>query len=90
MTASFTMQDLRDHFAYCVQVLGGVTAASRRLAIDERAIRRFINGELPLSTNLMNDTAKALRVLVVEATAAADHIATAFPPQPNAPHTPVA
>ena len=36
-----------DHFAHCVQILGGTTAASRRLGIDERAIRRFITAERP-------------------------------------------
>ena len=74
MTASVTMQDPRDHFAHCVQVLGGVTASSRRLDIDERAIRRFINGERPVGAGLMEDTAKALRALIVEATAAEEHI----------------
>lgn len=88
MAASFTMQDLRDHFAHCVQVLGGVTAASRHLGIDERAIRRFINAERPLSTALLNDTAIALRRLIVEATAAEQHIAAAFHAAPDAPQTP--
>lgn len=83
MTASSTNQDLRDHFAHCVQVLGGVTTSSRRLAIDERAIRRFINGDLPVSAGLMGDTAKALRVLITEATAAEGHIAAALGSQPN-------
>ena len=64
------MQESRDHFAHCIQVLGGITAASRRLGIDERAIRRFVNGERPISQSLMEDTAKALRVLVAEAKAA--------------------
>lgn len=72
MTAAFTLQDQREHFAHCVQVFGGIPATSRRLGIDERAIRRFINGELPVSANLLEDTAKALRVLIAEATAAAD------------------
>lgn len=72
MTAS--MEDQRDHFAHCVQVFGGLTTASRRLGIDERAIRRFINGERPVSPGLLEDTAKALRILIAEATAAADHI----------------
>lgn len=61
---------MRDHFAHCMQVLGGVTAASRRLDIDERAIRRFINGERPLSERLLADTAFALRRLIADATAA--------------------
>lgn len=64
------MDDLRDHFAHCVQVLGGTTAASRRLGIDERAIRRFINGERPLSAGLMADMATALGALRDEAAAA--------------------
>ena len=72
MTAVVTMQDQRDHFAHCVQVFGGIPATSRRLGIDERAIRRFVNGELPVSANLLDDTAKALRLLIAEATAAAD------------------
>jgi hypothetical protein len=70
MTTPPDIQDLRDHFAHCIQVLGGVTAASRRLAIDERAIRRFINAERPLSARLLQDTAAALRVMIAEATAA--------------------
>lgn len=70
MTTSVTMQDLSEHFAHCIQVLGGTTAASRRLGIDERAIRRFINGERPVSPGLLQDTAEALRLLVVEASAA--------------------
>lgn len=88
MAASFTMQDMRDHFAHCVQVFGGVTASSRRLGIDERAIRRFINGELPLSANLLQDTATALRLLVAEATAAEEHIDAAFGSRPADPQTP--
>ena len=85
MSASFTTQDPRDHFAHCVQVLGGVTASSRRLGIDERAIRRFINGERPLGTGLLQDTAKALRLLIVEATAAEGRIAAEFCAEPNDP-----
>lgn len=69
MTVS--QQHLADHFAHCVQVLGGTTAASRRLGIDERAIRRFINQERPLSARLLGDTAEALRSLANEAAAAA-------------------
>ncbi|MCW1383904.1 hypothetical protein OLX02_13860 [Novosphingobium sp. KCTC 2891] len=85
MTASFTMQDSRDHFAHCVQVLGGTTAASRRLGIDERAIRRFISGERPLGSGLLEDTAKALRLLIAEAKAAEEHIAAMSGAQPGAP-----
>ena len=85
MAASFTMQDLREHFAHCVQVLGGTTAASRRLNIDERAIRRFINGERPLGTGVLKDTGKALRLLIAEATAAEGHIAAALGTEPNDP-----
>ncbi len=82
------MQDLRDHFAHCVQVFGGVTASSRRLGIDERAIRRFINGELPLSISLLEDVAKALRLLSAEASAAEEHIAAVAASQPDKPQTP--
>lgn len=71
------MQTRQDHFAYCVQLFGGTTAFARRLRIDERAIRRFINGEKPISDGLVADTAKALRELGAEATAAADQIAAA-------------
>lgn len=74
-TASLTEQDRCDHFAHCIQVLGGTTAASRRLAIDERALRRFINGERPISDGLLGDMANALRLLAGEATAAEDCIA---------------
>lgn len=83
MTASFAMQDMAEHFAHCIQVLGGTTAASRRLGIDERAIRRFINGERPLSAGLLQDTATALRVLVAEATAAEGHIAATLGAEPH-------
>ncbi|AZI35327.1 helix-turn-helix domain-containing protein [Caenibius tardaugens] len=69
-------QDFTAHFAHCVQVFGGTTAASRRLGIDERAIRRFINGERPISPRLIQDTAQALRALIEEATAAEAHIVT--------------
>lgn len=75
MTGSFTAQDAQDHFAHCVQVFGGIPATSRRLGIDERAIRRFINGERPISAGLLQDTAKALRRLIAEATAAEAQIA---------------
>ena len=63
MAASFSVDERREHFAYCVQLFGGTTAFSRRLGIDERAIRRFINGERPLGEGLLEDTAKALRWL---------------------------
>lgn len=85
MTASFTKQDMCEHFAHCVQVFGGTTAASRRLGIDERAIRRFINGERPLGAGLLKDTATALRLLIAEATAAEGHIAEALGTEPNDP-----
>ncbi len=78
MTGSFTMQDSRDHFAHCVQVFGGIPATSRRLGIDERAIRRFINGELPVSKELLEDTATALRQLIAEATSAQGLIVAGF------------
>ena len=68
------MHDLKDHFAHCIQVLGGITASSRRLGIDERALRRFINGERPVTQGLMRDTAKALRDLIAEAEAAENAI----------------
>jgi hypothetical protein len=68
-------QDSRDHFAHCIQVFGGTTAASRRLDIDERALRRFVNGDLPISDRLLQDTATALRALIAEATAAEAGIA---------------
>jgi hypothetical protein len=68
------MQDRQDHFAYCVQLFGGTTAFSRRLGIDERAIRRFINGERPVSDGLLGDTAKALLELIVEVTEAVEQI----------------
>ena len=83
--ASFSMQDPTEHFAYCVQLFGGTTAASRRLGIDERAIRRFINGERPVGAGLLEDTAKALRLLVVEATAAEGKIAATLRAEPNNP-----
>ena len=85
MAASFTMQNPRDHFAHCVQVFGGIPASSRRLGIDERAIRRFINGELPVSARLLQDTATALRLLIAEATAAEGSIAAVIGAEPNNP-----
>ncbi len=69
-------QSSQDLFAHCVQVFGGIPATSRRLGIDERAIRRFINGEKPIGDGLLDDTAKALGQLVTEAQAAAAQIAT--------------
>lgn len=74
MTTAST-PDPRDHFAHCIQVFGGTTAASRRLGIDERALRRFVNGDLPISARLLDDTATALRALIAEATAAEAGIA---------------
>lgn len=71
-------QDLSEHFAHCVQVFGGTTPSSRRLGIDERAIRRFINGERPVSVRLMQDTAQALRALIAEAASAEGYIAAAL------------
>ncbi|AUW58215.1 hypothetical protein C1T17_08955 [Sphingobium sp. SCG-1] len=70
MAASISMDEQREHFAYCVQLFGGTTAFSRRLGIDERAVRRFINGERPLGAGLLEDTAKALRLLIADATTA--------------------
>lgn len=73
------MDDRQDHFAHCVQLFGGSTASSRRLGIDERAIRRFVNGERPISDGLLRDTAEALRKLVVEASAAEARISEQLP-----------
>ncbi len=77
------MQNRQDHFGYCVQLFGGTTAASRRLRIDERAIRRFINGERPISDGLFRDTAQALRDLIAEAAAAEGQIVATFSSEPN-------
>ena len=77
------MQDRQDHFAYCVQLFGGTTAFARRLRIDERAIRRFINGERPISDGLLNDTEKALRELIAEATEAAEQISASLASHPG-------
>lgn len=74
MTEPNTSQEPQDHFAHCVQVFGGISATSRRLGIDERAIRRFINGERPVSKALLEDVAKALSVLIDEAASAESHI----------------
>lgn len=75
MTASSDPHDLAEHFAHCLQVFGGTTSASRRLGIDERALRRFVNGEKEISARLLGDTAEALRLLATEATAAERQIA---------------
>jgi hypothetical protein len=83
MTETSAIQDLGEHFAHCVQVLGGVTASSRRLGIDERALRRFINGERPVSAGLLTDMAEALSRLVAEATAAEAQIVAALASQPK-------
>ena len=64
------MSNAQEHFAHCIQVFGGVTAASRRLGIDERALRRFVSGERPVTPTLLQDTAKALDALIAEASAA--------------------
>jgi len=78
MTASVSADECREHFAYCVHLFGGTTACSRRLGIDERAIRRFINGEKPLGPGLLDDTAKALRLLIAEASTAEEQIVAAL------------
>ena len=75
MAASDAMNDRSEHFAVYVQLFGGTTAFSRRLGIDERAIRRFINGERPVSDGLLEDTGKALGLLIAEATTAQEQIA---------------
>lgn len=80
---SSSQQDLSEHFAHCIQIFGGTTASSRRLGIDERAIRRFTNGERPISTRLLQDTAQALRALIAEATAAEEYIATSVGAEPS-------
>lgn len=79
------MQNRQDHFAYCVQLFGGTTSFSRRLNIDERAIRRFINGERPISDGLLADTANALRELIADANAAVDQICDILPSGPADP-----
>lgn len=75
MTEPSESPERAEHFAHCLQVFGGTTSASRRLGIDERALRRFVNGEKPISERLLTDTAEALRVLAAEATAAEARIA---------------
>lgn len=84
MSVTLTMEEAREQFAHCIQVLGGVTAASRRLDIDERAIRRFVSGERPLGAGMLQDTAAALRLLIDQATTAEKDIAavTAIDPSP--------
>lgn len=77
--------DLTGHFAHCVQIFGGTTASSRRLGIDERALRRFMSGERPISAQLLRDTAQALRTLLAEATSAEEFIAAAVGAEPNDP-----
>lgn len=77
------MDDRQDHLAYCVQLLGGTTAFARRLRIDERAIRRFINGERPISDSLLQDTAKTLRDLATDANAAAATISDNLTTDPS-------
>lgn len=79
------MQDRQDHFAYCVQLFGGTTAFSRRLRIDERAIRRFTNGERSVSDGLLGDTAKALHELIAEATEAVGQISATLTSGPSDP-----
>ncbi|WP_343613990.1 helix-turn-helix transcriptional regulator [Novosphingobium sp.] len=81
--ASSTGHSPQDHFAHCMQVFGGVTSASRRLGIDERALRRFVNGERPISTGLLEDTAKALRDLIAEATEAEAGLAAVLKAEPK-------
>lgn len=88
MATPYTTQDMREHFAHCVQVFGGVTSASRRLGIDERAIRRFISGELTLNPGALADTAIALRLVIAEATAAEQHINDVFGSHPRDPQIP--
>lgn len=56
-------------------MFGGTTPTSRRLGIDERALRRFANGERPIGERLLKDTAEALQGLIREASAAEQWIA---------------
>ncbi|SER50452.1 helix-turn-helix domain-containing protein [Sphingobium sp. YR768] len=85
MTRPISTDARHEHFAYCVQLFGGTTAFSRRLGIDERAIRRFINGERPIGDRLLEDTAKALRLLIAEATKAEEQIAAILQGSPTDP-----
>jgi len=71
---SATMENRQNHFAYYVQLFGGVTAFARRLQIDERALRRFINGERPISDGLLEDIAKELQNLINDAGQAIEQI----------------
>lgn len=80
-----SIDEQREHFAYCVQLFGGTTAFSRRLRIDERAVRRFINGERPLGAGLLVDTAKELRLLATEANAAERKIDALLNGRPGTP-----
>jgi hypothetical protein len=75
MTDVSPTPDAQHQFAHCVQVFGGIPATSRRLGIDERAIRRFINGERPIAQGLLDDTSAALEILIAEATAARRELA---------------
>lgn len=80
---SSSQQDLSEHFAHCIQIFGGTTAASRRLGIDERALRRFANGERPISDRLLQDTAQALRTLMNEAASAEGYILAVVGEEPG-------
>lgn len=80
---SSSPHDQAEHFAHCIQIFGGTTASSRRLGIDERALRRFVNGERPISARLLQDTAQALRDLITEATKAEQHITATVGDGPN-------
>jgi hypothetical protein len=82
-TVSSSQQDLSEHFAHCIQIFGGTTAASRRLGIDERALRRFANGERPISDRLLQDTAQALRTLMNEAASAEGYILAVVGEEPG-------
>jgi len=75
--------DLTGQFAHCVQIFGGTTASSRRLGIDERALRRFVTGERPVSERLLRDTAQALRSLIAEARSAEEAIVAAVGAEPS-------
>lgn len=86
MTQPISNDERHEHFAFCVQLFGGITAFSRRLGIDERAIRRFINGERPIGDGLLEDTAKALRLLIAEATKAEEQIAAILQGSPTNPY----
>ncbi|SEJ89570.1 hypothetical protein SAMN05518849_11721 [Sphingobium sp. AP50] len=85
MTRPISTDERHEHFAYYVQLFGGTTTFSRRLGIDERAIRRFINGERPIGDGLLEDTAKALRLLIAEATKAEEQIAAILQGSPTDP-----